>query len=135
MTIYITVALLLIANLIILLRLNKKDKIEKNNKEQEELLRLQKLRDEIEYLYNEKGNIEKNIQEHLEERNNILQDIRNGKEQLINFHNNKAEEISRIIYEEEKKLSSFKDSTKNAYNNYEDPSFVENLSGNTRRRL
>lgn len=119
MTIYITVALLLIANLIILLRLNKKDKIEKNNKEQEELLRLQKLRDEIEYLYNEKGNIEKNIQEHLEERNNILQDIRNGKEQLINFHNNKAEEISRIIYEEEKKLSSFKDSTKNAYNNYE----------------
>ena len=119
MTIYITVALLLIANLIILLRLNKKDKIEKNNKEQEELLKLQKLRDEIEYLYNEKGNIEKNIQEHLEERNNILQDIRNSKEQLINFHNNKAEEISKIIYEEEKKLSSFKDSTKNAYDNYE----------------
>ena len=119
MTIYITVALLLIANLIILLRLNKKDKIEKNNREQEELLKLQKLRNEVEYLYNEKGNIEKNIQEHLEERNNILQDIRNGKEQLINFHNNKAEEISRIIYEEEKKLSSFKDSTKNAYDNYE----------------
>ena len=59
MTIYITVALLLIANLIILLRLNKKDKIEKNNREQEELLKLQKLRNEVEYLYNEKGNIEK----------------------------------------------------------------------------
>lgn len=119
MTIYITVALLLIANLILLLHLNKKDKIEKNNREQEELLKLQKLQDEVEYLYNEKGNIEKNIQEYLEERNNILQDISNNKEQLINFHNNKAEEISKIIYEEEKKLSSFKESTKNAYDNYE----------------
>lgn len=119
MIIYITTALLLMANLIILLRLNKKDKIEKNNKEQEELLRLQKLQDEVEYLINEKGNIEKNIQEHLEERNNILQDIRNGKEQLINFHNNKAEEISKIIYEEEEKLSSFKNSVSSAYNNYE----------------
>lgn len=119
MTIYITVALLLIANLILLLHLNKKDKIEKNNREQEELLKLQKLQDEVEYLYNEKGNIEKNIQEYLEERNNILQDISNNKKQLINFHNNKAEEISKIIYEEEKKLSSFKESTKNAYDNYE----------------
>lgn len=86
-----------------------------SNKDKE----LEKIQQEIDELTWKKKQTLQDIQQQINERDSIGQELIRQKERLQQFYDQKEENVSSIIYEQEQRLKDFKDSSSRAYDNYE----------------